>query len=326
MRRFKNILCVLSRRNHSHTMERAVSLAETNQARLRVVAVVDRVSVGMGMPDGGPVSAQLQAALIREGEERVQATIEAFGGRVDMDPGTLVGTTFLEVIHEVLHHDHDLVIKAAEDPDWLDRLFGSDDMHLLRKCPCPGWLLNPGAPKRFANVLAAVDLDDAQPERELEVRAALNDLVLQLAASLAMGNHATLHVGHAWEATGESTLRGGLIRAPEAQVDRYVEQVRETRRDAMDRLLHRTSGVVDPEVARLQKHLVKGTPRKVIPALARDIDADLLVMGTVARTGIPGFIVGNTAEMILSQIGCSVMAVKPPGFLSPVELPVVPNS
>jgi nucleotide-binding universal stress UspA family protein len=67
-------------------------------------------------------------------------------------------------------------------------------------------------------------------------------------------------------------------------------------------------------------HLVKGRARKEIPALAREIDCDLVVMGTVARTGIPGFIMGNSAEAILSQIDCSVLAIKPPGFTSPVSL------
>ena len=47
---------------------------------------------------------------------------------------------------------------------------------------------------------------------------------------------------------------------------------------------------------------------------------ELLVMGTVARTGIPGFFTGNTAERLLPQIPCSVMAVKPEGFVSPVSL------
>jgi nucleotide-binding universal stress UspA family protein len=43
-------------------------------------------------------------------------------------------------------------------------------------------------------------------------------------------------------------------------------------------------------------------------------------MGTVARTGINGLLMGNTAEMILTQIDCSVLAVKPQGFVSPVTL------
>jgi nucleotide-binding universal stress UspA family protein len=69
-----------------------------------------------------------------------------------------------------------------------------------------------------------------------------------------------------------------------------------------------------------QIHLVKGWARKEIPALAKRIDADLVVMGTVARTGISGFLIGNTAETILNQIDCSVLAIKPPGFQTPVTL------
>jgi nucleotide-binding universal stress UspA family protein len=69
-----------------------------------------------------------------------------------------------------------------------------------------------------------------------------------------------------------------------------------------------------------QIHLIKGLARKEVPALSRQLEADLIVMGTVARTGIPGFIMGNTAEAILNQIDCSVLAVKPPGFVTPVTL------
>ena len=51
------------------------------------------------------------------------------------------------------------------------------------------------------------------------------------------------------------------------------------------------------------------------------LQADLVVMGTVARTGISGLLIGNTAEAILEQVQCSVLAVKPHGFVSPVRLP-----
>jgi len=67
-------------------------------------------------------------------------------------------------------------------------------------------------------------------------------------------------------------------------------------------------------------HLTKGPARHTIPLKARELDVDLMIMGTVARTGIPGFFIGNTAESILSQIDCSVLTIKPPGFVSPVNL------
>jgi len=41
---------------------------------------------------------------------------------------------------------------------------------------------------------------------------------------------------------------------------------------------------------------------------------------TVSRSGNAGFIVGNTAEMVLHQVDYSVLTVKPDGFVSPVTL------
>lgn len=54
-------------------------------------------------------------------------------------------------------------------------------------------------------------------------------------------------------------------------------------------------------------HLVKGAARKQIPALARCIDADLVVRG-------------NTAESILNQKDCFQLAVKPLGLKTPIIL------
>jgi nucleotide-binding universal stress UspA family protein len=42
-------------------------------------------------------------------------------------------------------------------------------------------------------------------------------------------------------------------------------------------------------------------------------------MGTVARTGIKGLLIGNTAERVLQRLRVSVLATKPAGFTSPVE-------
>ena len=91
----------------------------------------------------------------------------------------------------------------------------------------------------------------------------------------------------------------------------------------MDGLIREVTGNLGQDALdylKLQTHLVKGLARKEIATLAKRIEADLVVMGTVARTGVPGFIMGNTAETILNKIDCSVLAIKPPGFVTPVML------
>src|SRR5690606_6564700 len=105
------------------------------------------------------------------------------------------GKVFLESIRAVLLHGFDLLIKPAESPDWVDRLFGSNDMHLLRKCPCPVWLMKPSPKKNHANVVAAIDFDPNEPE---SVEDALNRQILELSSAVALSNSAAFHVVHAW--------------------------------------------------------------------------------------------------------------------------------
>ena len=66
--------------------------------------------------------------------------------------------------------------------------------------------------------------------------------------------------------------------------------------------------------------LLKGESSLVIPQFVQEKDADLLVMGTVARSGITGVVMGNTAERILDRVQCAVLAVKPAGFVCPIKL------
>jgi nucleotide-binding universal stress UspA family protein len=323
MKRFKDILCVVEHdKVCKSALERAVTLAENNQANLTVIAVAPFVTAGIGMPEGGPISADLQAATVNSHTQELEALAAPYRQRIEIETKVLVGTPFLEIIREVLRNGRDLVIKMAEQYDWLDRWFGSNDMHLLRKCPCPVWLIKPQEPKSYRRILAAVDVDDTYPPQEIETRHALNRQILEMAASLVLAEFAELHIGSAWDAIGESAMRHGVfVGRPEEEVIAYVGQVRRQHETNLDALMREVAAYVGQDALDYLKprtHLIKGGPRKEIPALAKQIEADLVVMGTVARTGIPGFFMGNTAETILDQLECSVLAIKPPGFTTPV--------
>ncbi len=327
MQRLKNILCVMERGAASQAaLERAVTLAENNQAGLTVVDVIPRVTAGIGMPDGGPVPRDLQAAMVREHETRLVSFVEPYLQRLDIQHKVLLGTSFLEVIREVLRYGHDLVIKCPESPDWLDRFLAGDDMHLLRKCPCPVWLIKPHASRPYKRILAAVDVDDGYPPPELATRHALNVQILEMAASLAIAEFAELHLVHAWESMSE--MISGFAFSSDISSEKFaanVEQERRQQQQLLDELVREISAKSDGardalDYLKPRTHLLKGSARKEIPTLAKHLQVDCIVMGTVARTGIRGFIMGNTAETILEQIDCSVLAIKPDGFVTPVAV------
>lgn len=325
MKRFKKILCVVEPGKESRlALERAATLAENNQAKLTVVTVAPPITAGIGMPEGGSIYTELQDATIKRHQQNMAHWTEPYSKKVEIETRVLIGTPFLQVIREVLRNGHDMVIKAPESLDWLDRLFSSNDKHLLRKCPCPVWMVRPHKGKGFDHILACIDVGDNYPDKELNSRQALNQMVIELASSLAVSEFAELHIAHSWEAIGESTLRdGAFTQRPENEVDAYVSQVREHHSNLLNSFIDKVNASMGKDVADYVKprfHMPKGSARKMIPKLAKELEADCVVMGTVGRTGIPGLIMGNTAETILDQLDCSVLAIKPPGFETPVTL------
>jgi universal stress protein E len=309
MKRFKNILFVnQAAATYSWALARAVSLAEHNQAELRVIAVI------------APVSEELRKEMMAEHFKALETLIEPYRQRLNIHLDVRVGKEFLEVIRAVLRNSHDLVIKVAEMPDFLQRLFGSDDMHLLRKCPCPLWLMKPTENGPYQKILAAVDFNPSEPNPGEQL---LNQQILELASSLALANFASLHLVHAWQPFGEKSIQSrgetaGKTLAGYAEREQLLHQngfrlLGETLRDFL--------GTDTYSYLLPQFHLVRGAAQKEIPALAVELRVDLVVMGTVARSGILGLLIGNTSEAILDQLTCSVLTIKPPGFVTPVTLP-----
>lgn len=325
MKRFKQILLVLDPLEPCVSLvERAVTFAENSQADLTVASVLPRLVLAAGLPAEGPITTDLQGRLEAEQKQRLEVLVEPFRKRRAICTKVLTGTPFLEVVREVLRGGHDLVIRAAENPGWLDRLLGSDDMHLLRACPCPVWLVKCETAAPHRRILAAVDVDDMHPPEELATRRALNREVVELAGALALAEFAELHVASIWDARGESFLRGAFTNTSVDQVAAYVEHERRRNAGSLDELMRELGDILGKaavDYLQPKRHLVKGWARREIPALARQLEASLVVMGTVARTGIPGLIMGNTAEAILTELECSVLAIKPPGFVTPVTLP-----
>lgn len=325
MQRFKNILYVCDPKEDAPCgLERAVGLAESNQAQLTIAAVGERLPTRLDLAETGLVVEALQDAVIDALQRRLDGFVGSARKGIAIRPRALTGTLFLEVIREVLRNRHDLVMKCVEGVSSSGGLFGSQDMHLLRKCPCPVWLDRAVPTGRYRCIVAAVDVDPFAAPHELESRRELNLRLLETAASLASAELAELHIAHVWNAAGEGLMRGGLVSMSAAEIDAYVASERARRTEALAALVDeagRRIGKGALDWLRPTLHLEKGTPADELPALTGRLGADLLVLGTVGRSGIPGLLIGNTAESVLQRITCAVLALKPQGFVTPVTLP-----
>ena len=314
MHRFKNILLFHDTRpEHQLTLKRAVDLARRNQARLTVVDVIEEDSWDSGEIYGSPTFRELKQFVIKERQEKLETAIEPLSQQgLDIGAKLLFGKPFLEIIREVLRENHDLVIKAAQGEGGLQgMLFGSTAMHLMRKCPCPVWVIKKGESEHYDRIIAALDPDPSDEQRNK-----LSAKIMDLGTSLAKLEQSELLVVHAWLLYGETILRGGVGRMDQGEMDRLVREAEATHKGRLDDLLQK----YDLQGLNYQVHLIKGEAGRVIPELAAKKEAGLIVMGTLSRSGVAGFLIGNIAEKILHKVDCSVLAVKPDGFVTPVSL------
>lgn len=327
MKRFNQILCVVDSYDPSLTaLTQALELAKKYQATLRVISVIKKTGAHFSFFQNKEELDKVFNKHLIEKQKELKELVNSHCQGVKTDTEVLVGTSFIEIIRDVLRNKSELLIKCSHNESWSERLFGSDDMHILRKCPCPVLMLKSGHLEPCINILATVDLinDDFGEEKNFRVQDQLNNSVLEYAFSFALIDSAALHIGSVWEALGENHLRySAFANLSEEKVNGYVEQAHQEYLDKLDKLSLELNSLVGKDALDFIKptnHLVKGLPTKEIPIMTQKYNIDLIVMGTVARTGISGLFIGNTAETILDQVQCSVLAVKPNGFKTPVTL------
>jgi nucleotide-binding universal stress UspA family protein len=316
MKRFKNILVVCDEASaYEHAFDRVEWLAQANDADVTLVDVIDT--------EPGELSRLLAALPGRKGAEVEDEIIETHASRLEelaqglrkkglrVQTQVLQGTAFIQVIRKVLRDGHDLVIKGAQRSPG-QPFFRGPDMHLMRKCPCPVWVLNSAVGPKAGRILAAVH----PSEGETEIHARLSRTVMELSTSLARQDGARLDVMHVWQLEEEGTLRHGLAKVPPEDIDALVTKIGETTRAQLDKLV---GGFTDFNDLMRVLH-IKGIPEDVISEHVEAEGIDTVVMGSVGRSGIAGLFIGNTAETILNRVKCSVLTVKPVDFVSPVTL------
>jgi universal stress protein E len=308
MKRFKNIVFFADGDQiDGETFGRVLKLAESNQARLTVMDVVSEAELADEVKERHGID--LNGLLMQKRRDELEHLLAPYQSeKLNIEVSIDCGTPFVELIRSVQEKSFDLLIKEAHPTEVLtEYLFGSFDLHLFRKCPCPVWIDRVQDSSHYRTIIAAVDPHNP-------ANADLNKLIMDLGTSLAERESAELHVIHAWNIEEEKFLTSGraLISATELRVLMSAKEQRH--REALNRLLSNYELSEDNE----HVHLVKDKATKAISSYSQKLNADLIVMGTVGKNRIPGIIIGNTAEDVLQSTKTSVLAVKPDDFETPI--------
>lgn len=122
---------------------------------------------------------------------------------------------------------------------------------------------------------------------------------LPLAVEQAQFRGATLHLLHVWQPGREYAGEGPPIpfaaELPREQIQSDLA--------SLD---------LDLPAQRVETHVSSGDPAKDIVELAEQLDSELVVMGTHARSGLRRWIIGSVCEEVLRHCPCPVLVCRGP--------------
>ncbi len=212
---------------------------------------------------------------------------------------------FEAIIKQVIDHNYDIVVKGTHQHDKLKSVvFTPTDWHILRKCPCPVLLVKEHSWPSNGNILAAINVGSDESEHR-----SLDKKITEEAKQLATLIDANVHLVNSFPGTPVNIA----IEIPEFNSSEYNDAMLKHHKQAMK------SHCEQYDISTACTHVIEGLPETVIEQVSQQLDAELVVLGTIGRTGISAALIGNTAEHVIDQLNCDVLALKPDGYKSPLQ-------
>ena len=209
------------------------------------------------------------------------------------------------IIEEAINNQYDLIIKSTHQHDRLKSIiFTPTDWHLLRKCPAPLLLVKEHNWPQNGNIIAAVNIGSDEDEHQ-----SLNNKITEGSQYLADIIEGNVHLVNAYPGSPVNIS----IEIPEFDSREYTKTMLHHHEKSMAK--HANTFSIEQE----NTHVVEGLPEVVIEKITGDLDAELVVLGTIGRTGLSAALIGNTAEQVIDSLNCDLLAIKPKGYVSPLQ-------
>ena len=299
MATYQDVLVVLDPSTEQQkALARAIELAEHTACKLTAFLSIYDFSYEMTTMLSGEERESMRQAVITDREIWIQELLQQARNKGIACSVKVVwhNRPFEAVVQTVTEHGYDLVIKGTHDHDVLkSMIFTPTDWHILRKCPCPVLLVKEHAWPEQGNILAAVNAGSEKAHLK-----ALNQLIIRQAKAMAAMLNAKVHLVNAYPGTPIHVA----IEIPEFNPVEYNDSMRHHHIDAANALAGQF------EITSDAVHVLEGMPEDVIPRIARELDAEMVLIGTIGRTGLSAAIIGNTAEHVIDRLDCDVLALK----------------
>ncbi len=307
MEKYQKILAIIDpTTDDQKALKRAVELANKTKATITAFLSIYDFSYEMTTMLSSDEREAMRQSLINDRIQWLNDIIE------DIQHENLVidhkviwhNRPFEPIIEQVLNHGYDIVIKGTHQHDKLKSvIFTPTDWHILRKCPCPVLLVKEHSWPSNGNIIAAINVGSDEEEHQ-----SLNNKITEEAVNLSKLIVANVHLVNSFPGTPVNIA----IEIPEFNASEYNDSMFNHHKDAMASHAHAFD--IEDE----NTHVKEGLPEDVIEKLSNEYDAELVILGTIGRTGFSAALIGNTAEHVIDRLNCDLLALKPDGYVSPL--------
>jgi len=214
------------------------------------------------------------------------------------------------VVRYAVSSGADMVFKDTHHHSAIERaLLTNTDWNLIRTCPMPLWLVKARDMQPKPAFIASID-----PTHEHDKPASLDDNLLALANMLAASTNAEVHAFHSYDPRSAlATATANAYIPASLPYDEIEKDMRAQHGRRFDEVLEAH------DISEDRRHLISGATHEELPEIARKLNADLILMGAIARNRWKRLFVGATAERTLEHLPCDLLIVKPDWFETPVE-------
>ena len=291
MHRSKNIVTGVDFSEQSrNALTEAARVAEWNQAKLRLVNVVEAEAVRhLAVHEGRDVE-ELRAELTRESQTTLQEWATALNLQSRVSERVRFGDAADEVLGQVKEVGAELLVVGvtglADDSPGA----GAQATRLVRSAPCDVLLVNKNHEGPFNRVAAGIDFSPTSREAvEKSLRIAQQDDSEVLFIHVYSAPWRRLHLPRSHKYSSE--FRADYVTKLETELREFVGDL---------------GGV------RASFHLVQNQKHgRGMSGFAQEQQADLLVVGARGRSKLGYMLLGSTAEYLLREQPCSVLTIRP---------------
>lgn len=307
MEKYKRILAIIdATHDDQKALKRAVELAHKTEASITAFLTIYDFSYEMTTMLSSDEREAMRTSVINDRLQWMKKQVDSIEhSGVNIDCKVLWhNRPFEQIIEQVLVNGYDIVIKGTHQHDKLKSvIFTPTDWHILRKCPCPVLLVKDHLWPKGGNIIASLNIGSDDKEHQ-----SLNNKITEEAINLSKLIEANAHLVNSFPGTPVNLA----IEIPEFNATEYNDSMFSHHQISMQAHAEKFS------IAQANTHVMEGLPEDVIEDISNELDAELVILGTIGRTGLSAALIGNTAEHVIDKLNCDVLALKPDGYVSPL--------